>query len=215
MHCLNKIRCAPRRNLAFYGLLLSISVLLILFLLNAALPWEKGIAARQLAGKTVKIEHYAITGLWYGSLLSLVIFPILAVIGRIGLKGLSPSFTRLQAGLGRTSSPAFLLLAAIAISIAASQMFPRLDSRLWSDEDYTTRRAIIGQLERNSEDETQKPLHVNIGQLALARLEWPELMAVLEDPEFFKALDPLYGLQSGCNRYIFRYLGKASLPNQP
>ena len=64
-------------------------------------------------------------------------------------------------------------------------------------------------------DKSRKPLHVNIGQLALARLEWPGLMTVLEDPELFKALKPLYGLPSGCSRYIFRYLGKASLPNEP
>ncbi len=64
-------------------------------------------------------------------------------------------------------------------------------------------------------DETRKPLHVNIGQPALARLEWPELMTILEDQALFQALDPLYGLQSGSSRYIFRYLGKASLPINP
>lgn len=171
MRFLNKIRCSPRRNLVFYGLLLSISVLIILFLLNAELPWKKGVAARQLAGKTVKPEHYAVTGLWYGSLLALVILPILVPIGRLGLRRLSPDFSRLRAGLGRNSSPAFLILAAIAIAIAASQMFPRLDNSLWGDEDYTARRAIIGQWERNSEDE-----------LGFRKAKWTDTLFYYKNP---------------------------------
>ncbi|MCP4847097.1 MAG: glycosyltransferase family 39 protein [Verrucomicrobiaceae bacterium] len=171
MHYLNKIRSVPRRNLVFYGILLLIFSLIILYLLNAELPWKKGITARKLAGKTIKPEHYAVTGLWYGSWISLFTLPVLAAIGRLSLRRLSPNFTRLRAGLGKDSSPAFLVLAAIAISIAALQLFPRLDNSLWGDEDYTTRRAIIGQWERNAED-----------QLAFRKAKWTDTLFYYKTP---------------------------------
>ena len=171
MHIPEKIRCAPRRYLVYYGLLLSISVSLILFLLNAELPWESGVAARQLAGKTIKPEHYAVTGLWYGSLLALIILPVLFAAGGFSLRRLSPAFSRLQAGLGKQSSPAFLVLASVAIGIASAEMIPRLDNSLWGDEDYTARRAIIGQWERNAED-----------QLAFRKAKWTDTLFYYKNP---------------------------------
>ncbi|MFP6873833.1 MAG: hypothetical protein VCA55_10035 [Verrucomicrobiales bacterium] len=171
MHIPEKIRSTPRRNLVYYGFLFSASIGIILFLMQAALPWEKGVTARELAGKTIKPEHYAITGLWYGSLVVLVIIPFLLASGRMALRRLSSAFSREEAGLGKRSAPVFLVFAALAVSIAASQMAPRLDNSLWGDEDYTARRAIIGQWERNSEDE-----------LTFRKAKWSDTLFYYKNP---------------------------------
>lgn len=171
MGILEKIRSTPLRNLVYYGFLLSVSIGIIFFLLQAALPWEKGVAARELAGKTIKSEHHAITGLWYGALIVLVIIPVLLASGRIALRALSSAFSRDEAGLGKRSAPVFLVFAALAISIAASQMAPRLNNSLWGDEDYTTRRAIIGQWERNAEDE-----------LSFRKAKWTDTLFYYKSP---------------------------------
>jgi hypothetical protein len=171
VHILAKIRSTPLRNLVYYGFLFSASIGIILFLIQAALPWEKGVAAREIEGKTIKPEHYAITGLWYGSLIALVIIPVLVASGRMALRRLSSAFSRDEAGLGKRSTPVFLVFAALAISIAACQMAPRLDNSLWGDEDYTTRRAIIGQWERNSEDE-----------LSFRKAKWTDTLFYYKNP---------------------------------
>ena len=152
MQITDKIRSAPNCHLVYYGLVLLLAAGIFVFLLNSQLPWEKGVSARELEGKSVQSEHYAITGLWYGSIAALVALATLAVSGKFALRKLGGDFIRLQAGIGRKSLPAFLVLAALAIFLAATQMVPRLDNSLWGDEDYTVRRAIIGQWERDSQD---------------------------------------------------------------
>ncbi len=137
MQITDKIRSTPNCHLVYYGLLLFLAAGIFVFLLNSQLPWEKGVSARQLEGKSVQPEHYAISGLWYGSIVALFAIATLAVSGKFALRKLGSNFIRLQAGIGRKSLPTFLVLASLAIFLAAMQMLPRLDNSLWGDEDYT------------------------------------------------------------------------------
>ncbi|MED5584832.1 MAG: hypothetical protein VYB61_00625 [Verrucomicrobiota bacterium] len=171
MRITEKIRSASSRNLIYYGLLLLLTAGIVIFLLNSKLPWENGVSARQLEGKTVKPEHYAVTGLWYGALAALLTLVVLAVSGKFALRKLGGGFERLQAGIGRRSSPAFLVLAALAITLSAVQMVPRLDHSLWGDEDYTARRAIVGQWERDAED-----------TLAFREVKWTDTLFYYKNP---------------------------------
>ena len=54
-------------------------------------------------------------------------------------------------------------------------------------------------------DLTNRPLSVNTANLGLARVHFPEAMALLENPEVFEPPVVLYGLQVPCTRYLYRY----------
>lgn len=153
MTLLDKARLIPQRYWFYYLPLAVAAIGLVLFLKDAPLPWEEGVEAREEAGKSIKSAHHMITGLWFGAWAALAVIAVAAVAGPLALRSLTPSFRRDRAGLGRRSTPVFFAFAAIATVIAGFQMAPRLDSSLWGDEDYTVRRVVVGQWERNADDE--------------------------------------------------------------
>jgi len=153
MTLLDKARRIPRRYWLYYIPLIAAAVGFALFLKDAPLPWEKGVEAREAAGQSVKSIHHGISGLWYGAWAALVVIVILAVAGPFALRKLSPSFKPTRAGLGKRSTPGFLVFGAIAVAIAAYELAPTLNHSLWGDEDYAVRRTIVGQWERNNKDE--------------------------------------------------------------
>jgi hypothetical protein len=167
----DKIRRIPRRYWLYYLPLIAAVVGFALFLEDAPLPWEKGVEAREAAGKVVKSEHLAITGLWWGAWFALGVLGVLAIAGPIALRKLSPSFERIDAGLGKRSTPAFWIFATITVAIAAIEMAPRLNSSLWGDEDYTLRRSIVGQWERNQD-----------GELWFRELTWNDTLFAYRTP---------------------------------
>ncbi|MFT5109688.1 MAG: hypothetical protein ACI9UA_005338, partial [Pseudoalteromonas tetraodonis] len=153
MNLLEKVRCIPRRYWLYYLPLIAAAVGFGLFLDAAPRPWIEGVEAREAAGKSVKSIHHGISGLWYGAWAALVVIGILAIAGRFALRKLSPDFQRGRAGIGKRSTPAFLVFGAIAVAIAAYELAPSLSHSLWGDEDYSVRRSIVGQWERNAEGE--------------------------------------------------------------
>ena len=153
MISINGARRIPLRYWVYYSLLLAAAVGFVLFLKDAPLPWVEGVAAREAAGKSVKAIHHGISGMWYGAWAALAVIVILAAAGPFALRRLSPDFERSNAGLGKRSTPAFLIFGAIAVAIAASQLYPTISHSLWGDEEYALRRTLVGQWERNSENE--------------------------------------------------------------
>ena len=167
----DRVRRMPPRHRIYYGVLLAITVALGLFLANAPLPWEEGVAAREAAERNVKTIHHSITGLYYGAWAALMVVGLLALCGPMALRLLSPDFVRTKAGLGRRSCLVFLIFAAGAMLLAGVRMAPRLDSSLWGDEDYTVRRAVVGQYERNDE-----------GELWFRKVTWNDTLFAYRNP---------------------------------
>lgn len=150
---LEKARQVPRRYWAYYIPLLLAAIGFGLFLDDAALPWEEGVAAREAAGKSVKSIHHGISGLWYGAWAALGVIAILAAAGPFALRKLSSSFRPIEVATGKSGRPTLLIFGVIAVGIAAYDLAPTLKHSLWGDEDYAVRRSIVGQWERNDEGE--------------------------------------------------------------
>lgn len=150
---LERARQVPHRYWLYYIPLLLAAIGFGLFLKDAALPWEEGVQAREEAGKVVKSIHHGISGLWYGAWAALGVIAILAAAGPFALRKLSNEFHPIEAGLGKKGIRPFLIFGAIAIGITAYELAPSLKHSLWGDEDYSVRRAIVGQWERNDEGE--------------------------------------------------------------
>ena len=141
------------RYAIYYGILIACGIAIETFFDHARLPWEDGVEAREAAGINVKVIHYAVTGLWYGAWAAVGVIAVLALVGPLALRRMGASFRRDAAGLGRRSIVVFCFVAAIAMGIAARNMAPRLDSSFWGDEEYSARRAIVGQFERGDDGE--------------------------------------------------------------
>ena len=150
---LDKARRIPRRYWLYYIPLIAAAVAFAIFLDEADRPWEKGVAAREAAGKSVKSIHHGISGLWYGAWVALGVIAVLAAAGPFALRKLTPKFRRTDAGLGKRSAPTFWIFGAIAVAMAAYELAPTLSHSLWGDEDYAVRRSIVGQWERNADNE--------------------------------------------------------------
>ncbi len=54
-------------------------------------------------------------------------------------------------------------------------------------------------------DDAGKPLHVNLAQPGMARIHFPEIMATLENSQYFTWVETLHGLHDPCTRYVYRY----------
>lgn len=150
---LTALRRFPRRYWVYYGVIALLAFALGSYLNEAPHPSEEGISARKDADKSVKAEHYMISGLWYGAQVGFGVLVIIALAGPLALRPLGQAFEKHRAGLGRTSTPVFLIMAALAMLLASLQMVPRLDNSLWEDEDYTVRRSVVGQYERKADGE--------------------------------------------------------------
>jgi hypothetical protein len=181
---LEKARRVPRRYWLYYVPLIAAAIGFALFLKDADLPWEEGVEAREAAGKSVKSMHHGISGLWYGAWAALGVIAVLAAAGPFALRKLSPGFRPTEAGLGKGSTPAFWIFGTIAVAITAYELAPSLSHSLWTDEDYTVRRSVVGQWERNSE-----------GELWFRDLSW---------------WDTLFAYKTPNNHFLFSILSRVS-----
>lgn len=69
-------------------------------------------------------------------------------------------------------------------------------------------RDEAGLLKKMAEsDEAGIPLFINVGLVGLGVEQLPEIFAVLQDPERFETIGPIWGLWKPCSRTIYRYLG--------
>ena len=56
-------------------------------------------------------------------------------------------------------------------------------------------------------DATGVPLFVNVSLIGLGVQDRPEIFEVLQDPERFEVIGPIWGLWEPCSRTIYRYHG--------
>ncbi len=54
-------------------------------------------------------------------------------------------------------------------------------------------------------EKMQKPLYVNMAMPGLGKLIYPEIMELLQDPDVFTLLPPLFGQEDNTTRYVYRY----------
>lgn len=153
-----------------YALLATAMLALIYYLRVADKPWENGVGARVAAGRNVKVIHHIISGMWYASWINLILCGLLAIAMPFIARPLA-SFERKKAGISPRSRAAFLIASLAAVGLALFVSLPRLDSSLWGDEEYTLRRSVIGEYERDAEDVPQ-----------LRALSWPETFWTYRKP---------------------------------
>jgi hypothetical protein len=127
-------------------------ILLLGWLAFAPKPWTDGIAAAEVKGRTPKTTHYAISGLWYGSLaavpLALALVPIARAMRRKP-DDLPPPITPPATPRGSWLP---IVIAAVGIGIVlAKSSAPRLDQSLWDDEEKAMRYFTVGRCAHDKE----------------------------------------------------------------
>ncbi len=130
----------------FYWLLVIAIVLLGLYLITADKPWnpklQSSIEKREAEGKAWKIEHCIAVLSWSAAAINLFLSIGLLATLRLWSKPIKLSATPRT----RYSKPLLVGLA-IAVLIGGYFRVQRLDHSLWSDEEYTVRSHIWGEME--------------------------------------------------------------------
>ncbi len=146
-------------------LLAAVIVLLLLALVLLDKPWDINVAATIASGEKVALSDFIADGLWWASLVNLVLFIALLVSSGWWLK-LKP----IPSGAGKrklstTQRKLFLFLLLAITGFALIERLPRLSHSLWNDEEYSLRRYVLG-YESVSDD----------GNLRLNRVSWAETL---------------------------------------
>lgn len=136
-----------------YWLLVAVIVLLALFMVLAQKPWDAGLMSsiekRTSAGKSWKTEHYIAVYEWLAAAVNLLIATGLLLTLKAWMRpldggGVAPGSD--APGAARATVPWLMVGLAIAMLLGAYFRIQRLDHSLWSDEEYTVRTHIWGQM---------------------------------------------------------------------
>ena len=124
---------------------LATMALLLAWLALAPKPWNEGVAAAEAKGREPKTSHYAISGLWYGSLaalpLALVLIPVARAM-RSRPEHLPPPVQTNPVPRG-SWLPICLAAVGVALVVARTNAH-RLDQSLWDDEEKALRYFTVG-----------------------------------------------------------------------
>ncbi|MFM7181411.1 MAG: hypothetical protein ACKO2G_08110 [Verrucomicrobiales bacterium] len=120
-------------------------LLLLAWLAFAPKPWNEGIAAAEANGRAPKTIHYAISGLWYGSLAALPLAFALLPVTRAMRRKPSEIAPPIEARIVPRGSWLPIVIAAIGIAaVLAKSSAPRLEQSLWDDEEKALRYFTVG-----------------------------------------------------------------------
>lgn len=139
-------------------------VVLALYLALAPKPWEVQVAATIADGGKVALEDFVADGLWWASLVNLLLLGGLLATAGWWLRPLA-----VPAGARRNAQPwvpsrRIVLILLLGISaLALVERLPRLGLSLWNDEEYSLRRYVLGYTEARAD-----------GELRFKPVEWRE-----------------------------------------
>lgn len=108
---------------------------------------EKKIADRIAAGKTVPVTWYVTPWLWKGLIANIGLATLLVALTPLARRKLSDQWKEEASPRSLVKWEKIILVG--IIGIAAVQNAPRLSHSLWGDEEYTGRRLIADELERD------------------------------------------------------------------
>ncbi|MEM7144349.1 MAG: hypothetical protein AAF591_04395 [Verrucomicrobiota bacterium] len=144
-----------RSQKVYFGILGSLALAFILYLIFGPKPWIDGMGPRLEAGKKLRSIDYVVTFSFWAALINLLICLALLPLSRFILKPLpkrNPSHPASSPGPSRRTLTIGLLLAVI---LAAVFNAPRLDMSLWGDEEFTMREFVIGEPYRDDDGKVQ------------------------------------------------------------
>ena len=147
-NCLKPPKANPGR--AFYWFLLAAIVLAVVYLIEAEKPWneklQRLIAKREAEGTPWKVEHVVVFYEWFETLVNLVLAIGLFATLRLWSKALTG--TRIsQWRMPEVEGKRWLFAGLIAaVLLGGFFRVQRLDHSFWSDEEYTFRTHIWGQM---------------------------------------------------------------------
>jgi len=129
----------------FYWLLLVIIALLAFYMVNADKPWnpklQSALEKREAEGKPWKVEHCIAVLCWAAGAINLFLAAALLATLRLWSRPIAlPAAPRL--GYSRP----LLIGLGIAVLIGGFFRVQRLDHSLWSDEEYTVRSHVWGEM---------------------------------------------------------------------
>lgn len=149
------------RNRYFYVTASVLLALIVVFLcVGRPVKAEKRIAERVAAGKTVPVTWYVAPWLWKGLVVDIGLAALLVAATPFASRKLSAEWKE-EAPPSRPFAKWEKPLLAFIIVIAAIQNAPRLGHSLWGDEEYTGRRLIADEVERDAD-----------GKLVFAKQSW-------------------------------------------
>ncbi len=148
-------------------ILVGIILLLASYLIFATKPWDPGLDFSPSAKSSVRTHSYVMDGLWWGSLINLVMVSLSLYLSRFYPRSNpdNPSQVSPELEIGSTtwqSLPLFqrrviLSLSMLAVALSAWLNAPILNHSLWGDEEATARRFIVGYVSR--QDDSTLKLH--------------------------------------------------------
>jgi hypothetical protein len=142
-------RLLPRGGRGGVALLAVLALLLaaaVVFSVNAEKPWGRTVQKRVAKQQALTPKEYAITGLWWGSVVNAGLLALLLATAGKWVPQHSGGGARASGILpvtraGRMAALTFLLA---AVALAAWLRAPRLHHSLWNDEEYAMRRFAHG-----------------------------------------------------------------------
>ncbi|MEZ5301051.1 MAG: hypothetical protein R3F11_10425 [Verrucomicrobiales bacterium] len=138
----------PKAWAIYYGGIAALAAALVVFLAltggKAAVKNEAKMAEREAAGTSVPVELYAAIYLRKAALLNLALLGGMAALGPLALRRFGEGFAPSQRGVPKGARAIFWLGAGLATAGAAFMLDQRLDQSLWGDEEYTMRKAVVG-----------------------------------------------------------------------
>lgn len=139
----------------FYWFLLGVIVLIVLFLIGAEKPWNERLmrltARRDAAGKPWKVEQFVVYYEWFEALLNLVLAGALFATLRLWAKPLTGNKSKQGTPLAMPGKRWLIIGLSVAVLLGSCFRIQRLDHSFWSDEEYTFRTHIWGEMEEQED----------------------------------------------------------------
>ncbi len=152
------------------------------FLLDTTDSWRTRLTERLAEGKNPTAKHHFQTGMWYGTLVSCIVFFGAALTAKWWL-------VRLPVGWANNSlerfGSRFWIMVLLAIVLAGCLRWPRMSQSVYVDEEYTLRANAHGQFAENA-----------VGKPEFIAVEWGH---------------ELWENKIGNNHFLYSVVGRVSL----
>lgn len=159
---LSRIHTVNRFRNRYFYVTASVLLVLIVVLMRVDRPvkQEKRIAERIASGKSVPTHYYVEPWLWKGLIVNIGLAGLLVAMTPFATRKLSGGYERQIEGRRPYAKWEWMALGCVML-VAAVQNAPRLSHSLWGDEEYTGRRLIADEVERDAD-----------GRLVIEKQSW-------------------------------------------
>lgn len=146
-------RSSLRAHRLAYLIVASVALLMIAYVIFGPKPWVSGIEVQESAGKKLRPEHYVVTGLWWAAMLNFGIAIGVFLVAPLLFRELPGGMPKpVSMGLNGRQKAWLIVGLSFAAGLSGFLQLPRLSMSLWGDEEFTTKRFVVGYYRRDAAD---------------------------------------------------------------